>query len=150
IALHAQQAEALATVAWVAKGTGDHHYLLEDQQARTALGPIIGRVAHSHWWSTEELVARFGKPLGAPGWCPNSWQVDALKIACLLRVADAAHLDERRSPTFLRVLRQPAGISDCFWQFQEQILQPRMDAGRLVYSAKRAFGVDEATAWWLC
>lgn len=107
VTLHAQQAERLPVVSWTAKDTGDHYYLIEDQEIRETYGPTIGRVAHSHWWSVDDLPGRFSQPLGAPGWCPNSWQVNTLKTACILRVTDAAHLDERRSPGFLRVLRQP-------------------------------------------
>jgi hypothetical protein len=134
----------------MAKDTGDHHYLIEDQEIRETYGPIIGLVAHSHWWSVDELPGRFNQALGAPGWCPNAWQVNALKISCILRVTDAAHLDERRSPSFLRVLRQPSSGSDVYWQFQEHLLQPMLAYGWLKFTTRRPFKISEASSWWIC
>lgn len=149
--LHARHAERLALISWKPAGSGSQEFfLIEDAQLRATYGPIIGKIAHSHWWSVEELAQRLPVQLGAPGWLHNSWTVDPIRVACLLRVADASHLDERRAPAFLRALRKPSGISAAHWTFQEKLYQPRLESDRLVYTSKDAFPRDQATAWWTC
>jgi hypothetical protein len=147
---HAQQASRLPTAGWTSFDKENRHYLIEDQQIRDTYGPTIGAVSHSHWWSVDDLPGKFNQPLGAAGWCPSHWEVNALKVACILRAADAAHLDERRAPSFLRVLRRPGKNSDEYWQFQELLLPPSCAEGWLRYSAKRPFKVTESAAWWVC
>jgi hypothetical protein len=87
--------------------------------------------------------------LNPPPGFPILWTVNRLKIACLLRVADAAHLDDRRAPRILRAARELSGLSREHWEFQGHLAQPRADADRLVFTAGRPFGSDEAPAWWL-
>lgn len=147
--LHAERAEGLALTTWTDRG-GGRHMLLEDGDLRNAYGRVIGLVAHSHWWGVDQLVARLPPTLGAPGVLPNDWTVDAVKLAVLLRCADAAHLDDRRAPAFLRAVRGPAEDSDAHWAFQGRLNQPRLEEGRLVYTAKQAFPPEDARAWWLC
>src|ERR1035438_2046754 len=56
---HAAQAEALASTMWVDHRTGEMYHLLEDADLRRTLGPLIGRIADSHWWPTSRLPAEF-------------------------------------------------------------------------------------------
>lgn len=146
--LHAQRAEELTSVSW--NSNGQSYALIEDTDLRRDLGPIIGRIAHSHWWSVERLGEEFGVPIGAPRGCPREWTIDPLKLACLLRVADASHLDSRRAPGFLRAVRNPQGIAKEHWTFQEHIHQPQRQADRLVFTSGHRFRVEEADAWWRC
>ncbi|WP_428981592.1 HD domain-containing protein [Nonomuraea composti] len=68
---------------------------------RSTFGQLIGKIAASHWWDIERVASEFYTvEIGAPVNCPDEWTVDALKLACLLRLADAAHLDARRAPGF--------------------------------------------------
>jgi hypothetical protein len=147
---HARQAERLPTAKWQVDEKSEPYHLIEDPELRETYGLLIGRIAHSHWWSVDQLINEFAEPFGAPAGYLKDWEVDALKIAALLRVADASHLDERRSPSFLWALRKPKGVADAHWRFQNNLLQPRRDSDRLVYTAKRPFRLDEATAWWFC
>lgn len=149
--MHAKHAARLALISWKASDSGAREFfLIDDAELRTTYGPIIGRIAHSHWWSIEEVVQRLPIQLGAPGWLHNSWTVDPVKVACLLRVADASHLDERRAPSFLQALRKPSGLSADHWTFQEKLYQPRLESDRLVYTSKDAFPRSQAAAWWTC
>jgi hypothetical protein len=148
--LHAQQAERLALISWRDHDSGPERFLIDDAFLRETFGRTIGRIAHSHWWSLDTLKPEFDLTLGAPAFYPASWTVDPLKLACLLRVADAAHLDSRRSPSFLKTLRQPSRSSRNHWLFQEKLQQPILTGDRLVYSSGHSFTPDEAAAWWLC
>jgi hypothetical protein len=148
-ALHAEHAERLATLSWEGL-SGSRHFLIEDSDLRDTYGPVIGRIAQSHWWATNRIPTMFSANLGAPGGYPNDWTVDAIKLACLLRSADVIHLDERRAPAFLAAIRQPEPEARKHWIFQQKLYQPRREADRLVFTAKSAFTIDEREAWWLC
>lgn len=147
---HARQAARLPVESWRAASHEDPHYLIENIDLRQTYGFLIGQVAGSHWWPVSSLSTEFSEVLGAPAGYPPDWQVDPLKLVALLRVADAAHLDERRAPSFLRALRSLEGEASEHWSFQNLLLQPRLETDRLVYTAKRPFRQDEAHAWWLC
>lgn len=147
--LHAEQAEELALVHWP-DDRGEAQYLIEDGELRRAIGAVIGQLAHSHWWPTDELARQFDGRLGPPPWCPPEWTVDLLKLACLLRVADALHLDARRAPIFLRAVRRPSDRSADHWSFQERLNRPFASGDRVVFTAGDRFGPADSRAWWLC
>jgi len=148
--LHAARAEELASAAWKDSASGRSYHLLDDAELRDSLGPIIGRIAHSHWWPISELRDAFKRPLGAPVGFPKGWQVDTLKLACILRVADAAHVDARRAPSILKALRNPPTHSVDHWTFQEHIHSPSLQQDYLAYTSGRPFPASEASSWWLC
>ena len=148
--LHAQHAERLALVSWKDPTGGGKRFLIEDEFLRDNYGGLIGRIAHSHWWDVDWLKPEFETAMGAPAGYPPTWTVDPLKLSCLLRVADAAHLDARRAPAFLKAIRHPYGDSLAHWSFQEKLLQPMQSGDRLVYSSAQTFGHAEADSWWLC
>lgn len=147
--LHAERAERLALMHWTSAGV-DYH-LIEDVELRNAFGALIGALGHSHWWSTNELPRRLGVGRkGAPSGYPRNWTIDPIKLACLLRVADVAHVDADRAPGFLAALRGPEGLAKLHWLFQEKLAQPIAENDRLVYTASAPFAANEAEAWWLC
>ena len=145
--LHAERAEKLATATW--QGEGDESFaLLEDKELRKAYGPTIGSIAHSHWWAVSKLDDRFADPLGAPAGFPSEWTVRPLIVACLLRLADASHLDASRAPSFLRTLRKLSPEAAAHWDFQARISQPYAKEDRFVFTGG-PFEVDKAEEWWL-
>jgi hypothetical protein len=144
---HAEQAERLVTSSFHTSD-GEPFYLLGDPVLRHTFGSIIGRIARSHWSDVSELRG-FEVPLGSCMDHPSTWEVDPLKLACVLRLADITQIDHRRAPTYLHAFRQPAGASRDHWYFQERLTRPRVDSDRLVYTSSRPFGRDEAAAWWL-
>jgi hypothetical protein len=148
--LHAQQAERLACVSWTDPDSGTQRFLVEDVFLRETYGRLIGRIAHSHWWGVERLRPEFDLSIGAPANYPPGWSVDPLKLACLLRVADAAHLDAGRAPAFLKTIRHPIQESRRYWSFQERLQQPIRTGDRLIYTSSRPFAHSEAASWWLC
>jgi hypothetical protein len=147
---HAARAAELALISWTSPGTRESYHLIQDEDLRGIYGYLIGQLAASHWWTIDQLEERLPSELNAPIEFPDEWTVDTLKLACLLRLADAAHIDARRAPGFLRAIRQPQGISDRHWAFQAHLQRPRLVDDRLVYTAIVPFTEDEALAWWLC
>jgi hypothetical protein len=148
--LHAKQAERLALISWKDRESDEEYHLIEDVDLRRTYGRIIGKIAHSHWWNVDRLSKEFTASLNPPPGFPREWTLNPLKIACLLRVADASHLDSRRAPGFLRALRRPSNISRQHWIFQENLQQPRLEGDRLVYTSGHIFSIEEAPSWWLC
>ncbi|MDB5069201.1 MAG: ATP-binding protein [Candidatus Eremiobacteraeota bacterium] len=146
---HAAQGAKLPTQGWSERGTGEKVYLIDETDLRRAFGSLIGRLAESHWFDFDRVVGELSKVYGAALDFPQSWTIDALKLAALLRLADAAHVDQRRAPTFLRVIRGISGISELHWLFQERINQPRRVGDRLEYTSSAPLTRDMADAWWI-
>lgn len=146
--IHAENAEKLAFYSY--QSPSGPLFLIEDTELRQTYGQIIGQIAHSHWWSIEEIEKIFVRIVGAPHWAPADWTVDPLKIACILRTADAAHIDARRAPTFLRAISPVASRSVPHWTFQEKLNKPYVRDDALVFTSGQAFTLQEANAWWLC
>ena len=145
---HAERAEYLALNGWTGR-SGEKLHLLSDGELRVRLGRLMGQLAHSHWWDVDVLPEQFGtRPTSLPG-TPTEWTVDQLKLACLLRLADAAQLDSRRAPSFLYAVRRPTGESDLHWGFQERLERPHALKDRLVYTSLRPFERDFSEHWWL-
>lgn len=67
-----------------------------------------------------------------------------------LRASDAAHMDERRAPRFLRTIMRPSGTSDEHWNFNGKLARPQADGDAIVYSSGPEFLVQDADAWWRC
>ncbi len=146
--LHPKQAKALAFAKW--KDKDNDEFLFPDSELRNAYGDLIGEIAESHWFHPHQLENFGDSPKTAPVCLsPANWTVDPLKIAIMLRTADACHLDAKRAPRFLMLLNQPNGISAVHWQFQSKIHQLKCDIEReeLLITGS-TFGPDEQAAWW--
>ncbi len=145
--LHAERAEELAEQAW-RMADKSQVYLVEDSELRRFYGPTIGQIAHSHWWSVQKLEQEFSEDLGALANRTLN-RVDRVKLACLLRVADALQLDSWRAPRFLRAITNPSGISALHWSFQERLARPHIELDAVVFTTGQPFGREDAEAWWL-
>ncbi|WP_428422368.1 HD domain-containing protein [Methylibium sp.] len=153
-ALHAHQAAKLPEMVWTHPDTGDAIHLIEDVQLRTDLGRLAGRIASSHHWDIDALAPSLGEQFNAPSPFPSEWAIDPVKVACLLRCADAAHINQARAPLFLYALVKRQGISLQHWTAQSRMMGPSLDVGDLsgsaiVYTASRPFKESEASAWWI-
>ncbi len=146
---HAERAEDLLSQTWVLP-SGDQVTLLDNTDLRDFYGTLIGQIAMSHGLPIEQLATRFKHRRPAPGKFPPEWSIDPLTLACLLRCADAAHLDERRAPRFLQALRRPRGTSRNHWDFQGRMLQPRLlPVNLLEFVSNSPFPMEEHDAWWV-
>lgn len=146
--LHAKQAEKMATERWSIPD-GDDVYLIENSELRQAFGESIGRVAQSHHWSIDKVASDLRDNVGVGVSLPPEWAISERKLACILRCADAAHIDRRRAPTILFAATKPVKLSHVHWSAQNRINKPTVDGSTLVYTAGSAFSVNEADAWWL-
>lgn len=147
--LHAQKAKVLAKMSWK-NSSGKEIYLIDDEKLRNAYGGIIGQIAQSHWLECDKLSKEFPIILGALSSFPKSWSVDPLKLACIVRIADAMHIDDRRAPSLLKSIRRMDRSSEIHWIFQEKLYQPRIENNRIMYTSKSDFNLQEVDAWWLC
>lgn len=148
--LHAAKAERLLFVPFSVEKGDEEVYLVDDPEVRQAFGRVIGRVAHSHWWTINEVERQFQRTIGAAHWCPRDWNVDPLKLACVLRCADAAQIDGRRAPLFLRATTELPEYSVDHWTFQGKLNKPYLLDDALVFTTGHAFNSTEASSWWLC
>ncbi|MDX9796982.1 MAG: hypothetical protein RBT24_09125, partial [Arcobacteraceae bacterium] len=147
--LHAKHAEVLALISWE-NDKKENLFLIENTNLRESYGQVIGLIGYSHWWSVKELEENLPSTLGAPGMFPSDWTVDSIKLACILRIADAIQIDDRRAPSFLRAIRKPNAYSDSHWNFQQKLYQPRLERNRIIFSSKSSFTIDEVDSWWIC
>ncbi len=150
--LHAEQAHKLARVEWTVPNAGPKLHLLEHIELREYYADLIGEIAASHHWPSHRVAEVFAdRKVSAPGFMQAAdWEVDALKLAFLLRTADAAHIDGLRAPWFLFALRRPEGISEDHWHFQAKLGQPmRTPGGELRITSGSQFSHAERKAWWL-
>ena len=138
----------LATQGWRVREDDDERmYLIEDPELRRFYGRSIGSLAHSHWWPIARVERDLAKVLGAMP--PHTrHEVDLLKLAALLRVADAIHLDRRRAPGFVRALERPEGSSALHWTAQERLAFPGIEDDGIVFTSGEPFESKDAEAWW--
>lgn len=147
---HAIRAEKLPKLSW--KGGVGPRFLIDDADFREKFGDFIGQISASHWWDHEKLEKQLhDKTIPAPAPFPSSWSIDLLKLACVLRTADAAQIDERRAPSFLRALRQNrlSDYSALHWNFQSKMTQAQNRNDTLYFAALRSFPKEEAREWWM-
>jgi len=147
---HANRAQQLPYLQWTAPD-GSSRMLIEDGDIRQKFGSFIGTIAASHWWSIERVIGELNSIVPAPPPFPTSWSLDLLKIGAILRVADAAHIDERRAPHFLWSLygNRFNEISKRHWLFQSRLTQPERRNDALYYSSTKPFDITEVNAWWV-
>lgn len=148
--LHPRQARELPFAEWK-DSDGTTLRLFPDDELRDAYGDLIGQIAQSHWSHPHELEVFAKSTVTAPSCLsPANWTVDPLKLAILLRVADACHMDAKRAPRFLMLLKQPQGVSSHHWRFQSKLHQVKCDSEReeLILSGS-PFPAGEQASWWL-
>ena len=134
--LHASQAVRLATDPWDDEQGGELH-LVGDKDLRENYGRLIGELASSHHWDLEKVVRQFSTARPSAAFLNEDWMVDSLKVACLLRVADAGHVDGARAPSFLLKILQMNWVRLFF-----------VGGPRGFLRAARQELLDASKAWW--
>jgi hypothetical protein len=140
--LHAANAVALATE--IIPGVG--RYLIENTDMREKWGSSIGDLAASHHWTLSQVDERLGRRGVVP--TVDAGCADLGYIACLLRIADFAHINRDRAPTLDRLLRAEVNDdSTLHWDAQANVTGPTRDGDQLVYGCTEA--LTSIDAWWL-
>lgn len=150
--LHAKKAEHLGLMAWNVEGSNgvEQLYIIEDRNLRSGYGEIIGKIAASHGCDIEKVAEELSVPAGAISSLPVDWIVNPLKLACIVRIADAINIDDSRAPELQRTIRKPRQRADLHWVFQGKLSQAQLINNRIAFSSTSAFCLDERDAWWLC
>jgi hypothetical protein len=145
-ALHAKQASKLSSAQWRINDQVFH--FIDVDELRYFYAETIGQIAESHWWPIHKIEEMLSVKLGPlPG--KTHGKVDKVKVACLLRSADAIHLDSRRAPSFTQALILPKGESADHWDFQNRLAAPYIESDEVVFTSSRPFKLEQASAWWL-
>jgi hypothetical protein len=117
---------------------------------REELGLIIGKIAKSHTCNINYIEREFGPKYTNPNF-PTDWSIDCQKLSFLLRTADAAHIDNLRTPKTNRMIGEIPGISKEHWTFQKKLGFPQLSSdGLLMYATNSPFSSEEQKAWWFC
>jgi hypothetical protein len=148
--LHAKQASIMPEREWEKPNGKGRIYIIEDTEMRDYYGQIIGRIAQSHHWDIDRVAREFSTRKAPPPGLPAEWELNELKIASLLRCADASHIDQRRASLMEFILANPKGISTLHWEFQNRLGVATRGDHSIIYNSGRDFGRSEADAWWLC
>ena len=149
--LHASQARDLACKPWQTPSC-DPVYLIEDSELRENYGHLIGKIASSHHWDVETVAREFSIPHPPAAFLESDWIVDPLKIACMLRAADAGHIDGARAPSFLMKLLEMNSLSRAHWVAQNhlgRVIINSEESTQLIIASTIPFLQNEATAWWV-
>lgn len=146
--LHAKHAEKLYCRLFD-RDDSSKFYIIEDESLRSHLGEIICKIAASHHWNIEE-VEKLDIQFPAPPEYPREWGVDPLKLACILRCADAGHIDAGRAPDNLLKLLDVNGISRDHWKAQNRLSQidiDKKDSNKVIIRSNMKFKEEDFAAW---
>ena len=143
--MHGEYAQRVAT-----QKLSDGDYLIQDENLREEFADIIGRIAESHANSVNFIETEITNEYSGPSF-PRDWIIRCRRLAYLLRVVDAAHLDNIRTPKSNELIRSLRSPSREHWTFQKKLGFPTRSSDRfLVYTANSPFSLKEQKAWWYC
>jgi hypothetical protein len=147
--LHAFKAKELPLKSWQLKN--DTIFLIESSDLRNKLGSKIGLIAESHWWNIDDIRTNFRSQIISPSPTsfPAEWTINNVKLACLLRLADFIHIDDRRAPSLQYALTKPIDVSEAHWNFQNKLNRAFTQDGRLVFESHTNFRYEDNMSWWL-
>lgn len=146
--LHAKYASNLCDQIFE-KENGTTFYIIEDDELRRHLWQTIGDIAYSHHWEMEK-VKTLGEQIPALAGFPSDWRINPLKLACLLRCADAGHIDSGRAPDYLLKLLDINGVSRNHWEAQNKLSQIDIDKtniSNVIIASNIAFTESDYAAW---
>lgn len=148
-ALHAKYAEDIPTQTY--KNDDDTtFYIIENEDYRTYFGELIGKIAASHHWSIDDVELKLDSQVNPIAEVPRDWEINAQKLACILRCADAGHIDNGRAPYNIYRSLSVNGVSRNHWESQIRLGQVRpnnKDTSKLLITSTKSFKKEEFAAW---
>lgn len=148
-ALHAKYAEDIPTQVYK-NDNGSTFYIIENDDYRTYFGELIGMIAASHHWSIDDVESKLEPQVNPIAEVPGDWEINAQKLACILRCADAGHIDNGRAPYNIYRSLNINGVSRYHWESQVRLGQVRpnkKDPGKLLITSIKSFSKNEFAAW---
>lgn len=125
-------------------------YFISSSIYRDEFAEIIGKIAQSHSCNIVFIEREFGNFYTSPRF-PSEWSIDLKKIAYILRVSDAANIDNLRTPKTIKMITEMSGDSKNHWTFQKKLGVPKLESdGYLTFSTNNPFKKNEQKAWWYC
>ena len=118
------------------------------EEIRKHMGRTICRIAASHHWDISE-VEGLSVQIPAPQGYPREWRINPIKLACILRCADAGHIDSGRAPDYFLRLLKVNGVSRNHWVAQNRLLQldtDLEDEDKVIVKSDIAFGEEDFAA----
>ena len=150
-AIHAREAKEIMTRTFSSDDIPSFH-IVKKASYRQSLGESIGKIAASHHWSIDEIESKLDiqitPSVEVSG--PGDWDINEQKLACILRCADAGHIDDGRAPYYIFRSLNLNGVSLEHWKYQSNlgIVQPyRKDKSKLLITSTSSFKKEDFAAW---
>lgn len=121
-AIHAKEAEKILFQLFT-KDNGTTFYIIDNDSYRNHFGSLIGKIAASHHWDIDKVESELKKQINPRSEMPNDWKINAQKLACILRCADAGHIDDGRAPDAIYQSLLVNGVSRHHWESQNHLCQ---------------------------
>lgn len=147
--MHAQQATKILDKLFK-RANGSSYYIIEDQTLRDHLKTLISDIAYSHHWSIDQVSRKLLTQENALSEFPKEWRINPQKLACIIRCADAAHLDNGRAPDYLFHILNLNGVSYNHWKAQNYLAQIDIDTSmpdRVKITSTKKFEESDFSAW---
>lgn len=148
-ALHAKYAEDILNKKFERDNTTTF-YIIDNDEYRTQFGDMIGKIAASHHWSIDEVESILENQVNPVAGLPSDWEINEQKLACILRCADAGHIDNGRAPYGIYNSLIVNGVSRDHWESQTrlgQVRENRKNPEQLLITSTRPFDKDNFAAW---
>jgi len=147
-AIHAREAERLLSQLF-ARDNGSTFYIIDNDSYRKHFGSLIGKIAASHHWDIDKVESELKKQINPRSKMPNDWKINAQKLACILRCADAGHIDDGRAPDAIYQSLLVNGVSRYHWESQNhlcQVCEDENDKTKLCITSSNPFKKEEELA----
>jgi fido (protein-threonine AMPylation protein) len=148
-ALHAKYAEDILNKKFERDNTTTF-YIIDNDEYRTQFGDMIGKIAASHHWSIDEVESKLENQVNPVAGLPSDWEINEQKLACILRCADAGHIDNGRAPYGIYNSLIVNGVSRDHWESQTrlgQVRENKKNPEKLLITSTRPFTKDNFAAW---
>lgn len=150
-AIHAREAKEILGRTFSSEDLPSFH-IVKKASYRQSLGESIGKIAASHHWSIDEVESKLDiqitPSVEVSG--PGDWDINEQKLACILRCADAGHIDDGRAPYYIFRSLNINGVSLEHWKSQSRlgVVRPyRKDESKLLITSTSSFKKEDFAAW---
>jgi len=128
---------------------GTTFHIIKDDDLRKHLGMLIGSIAASHHWNISD-INKLPPQINAMAGYPAEWRIEPRKLACIIRCADAAHIDGGRAPEHLLKVLEINGVSFDHWNAQNHLSQIDCDINnphQAIITSTLPFIEDDFASW---